>query len=68
MSKSKPLPAARKRARELLHESERLEGELATLIEQLTVFTDELQAQLRTQQDDESGGDYGPATDGGFVR
>lgn len=68
MSKPRPLPSARRRGRELLIESERLEQELATLIDQLTAFTDELHAELRTQLDDEGGGDHGSAADGGLVR
>jgi hypothetical protein len=65
---SKPTPAARLRARELLLESERLEQDLVVLIGQLTEFTDELQAELKAQRDDRNGGDHGPEADGGLVR
>lgn len=68
MSKPKLPPATRIRARELLAESSRLELELARLIGRLTAFTDQLQDQLQAQGDDQSGGDYGPGSDGGLVR
>jgi hypothetical protein len=58
--------ASRLRARGLLTEAERLEREMAVLIEQLTVFASELHAQL-DDTSDTSGGEHGPAADGGVV-